>query len=93
MPIKKEYCDIDFSSSASIFNEKNTLRREDMKRTWFQTSHSKKRKMAKNLFGTNFKREIIDILALLLRLKGKEEILEFIEHHFFLVQSIYAEGL
>lgn len=38
-------------------------------------------------------REIVDILSLLLRLKGKEEILEFIEYHFFLVQDICAKGM
>ena len=93
IPIKEEYCDIDFGSFASMFNEKMTLRWEDMQRTWFQTPHSKKRKMPKTLFGTNLKKEIVDILTLFLRLKGKEEILEFIEHHFFLVQAICAKGI
>ena len=49
--------------------------------------------MPKTLFETNLKREIVDILARLLRLKGREEILDFIEHHFFLVHAICAEGL
>lgn len=91
IPVKEEYCDIDVSSSTSMFNKKKTLRREDMQRTWFQTPCSKKSKMPRTLFGTNLRREIVDILALLLRLKGKEEILDFIEHHFFLVQAICAE--
>ena len=30
IPVKKEYCDIDCSSFASVFNKKNTLRRDDM---------------------------------------------------------------
>jgi hypothetical protein len=93
IPIKEEYCDIDFGSFASMFNEKKTLRREDMQRTWFQTPRSKKNKMSKILFETKLKREIVDILSLLLKFKGKEEILEFIEHHFFLVQAIYTKGM
>ena len=91
--VKEEYWDIDFSSFPSMFNEKKTLRREDMQRTWFQTPHSKKSKMPMTLFRTNLKREIVDILAMLVRLKGKEEILDFIEHHFYLVQAICAKGL
>ena len=54
-----------------MFNEKKTQRREDMQNTWFQTQRRKKRKMPSTLFGNNLKREIVDILALLLRLKGK----------------------
>lgn len=49
--------------------------------------------MPKTLFGTNLKRDIVDILSFLLRIKGKEEILELIEHHFFLVQAICVEGM
>ena len=35
----------------------------------------------------------MDILTLLLRLKGREEILKFIEHHFFLVKAICVEDM
>lgn len=31
--VQEQYCDIDYVSFASIFNEKNTLKWEDMKRT------------------------------------------------------------
>ena len=55
--------------------------------------HSKESKILKTLFRSNLKREIVDIVTVLLRLKRMEEILEFIEHHFFLVQAIYAKGL
>ena len=33
VPEKEEYCDIEFDSFASMFNEKKTLTREDMQRT------------------------------------------------------------
>lgn len=93
IPVKEEYCGVDFSSYASMFNRKKTLRREDMHRTWFQIPCGKKNKMTRTIFRTNLKREIMDILALLLRLKGKEEILDFTKHHFFLVQVVCAKGL
>lgn len=65
VPLREKYCDIDFASFASMFNEKKTQRREDMQRTWFETTHSKKSKMPKTLFGTNLKKEIVHILELL----------------------------
>lgn len=34
----------------------------------------------------------MNILILLLRLKGHEEVLNFIEHHFFLVHDVCVEG-
>lgn len=49
--------------------------------------------MLKTIFGTNLKHEIFDILTLLLRLKGKDKILDFIEHHFYLVQAIIGEDM
>lgn len=91
--MKEQYSDVDFGSSTSMFNEKETLRWEYIQSKWFHTTHSKKRKMLKTLFSTNLKREIVDMLVLFLRLKGKEEILEFIEHHFFLVQEICAKDM
>ena len=48
--------------------------------------------MSKTLFGTNLKREILDILDLLLRLKGASEVLNFEENYFYLVKVIYVEG-
>ena len=45
----------------------------------------KEEKNVKDLFGMNLKRGIVDILMLLLILKEKDDILEFIKHHFFLV--------
>ena len=33
IPVKEEYSDIDFSSSASMFNEKKIPRREEMQKT------------------------------------------------------------
>lgn len=30
IPVKEQYCDVDFGSSVSMFNEKKTLRQEDM---------------------------------------------------------------
>ena len=56
-----------------MFNKKKGLRRSDIMATWFQTPRSKKSKAPKTLFGTNLKAEIVDILVLLLRLKGEEE--------------------
>lgn len=41
--------------------------------------------MMKTLFGTSLKIENVDILALLARLDGKLEILDLIEHNFYLV--------
>ena len=76
-----------------MFNEKKTLRREDMQKTWFYNPQGKKRKLQRTLFRTNLKKEIVDILVFLLRLKGKEKIMDFIEHHFYLVQDICVEGL
>ena len=49
--------------------------------------------MPKTLLGTNLKQVIMDILTLLVKLNGREEILEFIEHHFFLVQEIGVEDM
>ena len=58
--------------------------------TQFQKPLSAKSKVFKTLFGTNLKPEIIDILVLLHRLKGKVEALNFVEQYFFLVQVIFS---
>lgn len=76
----------------SMINEKKTQRRGDILATWFQPPKRTKSKLPKSLFGTSMKREIVDFLVLLVRIKGHEEVLNFIKHHFFLVQTICAYG-
>ena len=57
-----------------------------------QIPKSNKSELPKNLYGTNLKKEIVDILVPLHQLKGKEDVLNFVEHYYYLMQVVCAES-
>ena len=73
------------------FSLKKMVWRKEIMRFWLQNQRGAKSKVPKTLFGTDLKPKIMDILVLLHGLKSELKTLNFVEHYFFLVQTIFFD--